>query len=60
MGEYADQAIEQGMDDWLAHKAGECGQDGPCQYCYENEQRNAKRRKAYHKKRREEKKRARR
>lgn len=37
MGDAADALIEDGEAAWFAHLAGECGQDGPCQYCIEEE-----------------------
>ena len=36
MGDIADYVIEQGMDHWHAHLAGDCGPD-PCQYCEKEE-----------------------
>ena len=36
MGDMADWNIDQGLDSWWAHKAGECDCDGPCQYCDED------------------------
>ena len=59
MGDMADHLIEQGMDDWLSHKTGDCDTDGPCQYCYEREQRNEKRSKQRRKQKRESRLRAR-
>ncbi len=33
MGDQADYLIEQGMDEWMRHKSGDCDVD--CRYCWE-------------------------
>lgn len=38
MGDMADYIIDQGLDEWLRHLAGLCGEYCDCQYCREEEQ----------------------
>jgi DNA gyrase/topoisomerase IV subunit B len=51
MGEIADSIIEDGLDRWFRHLAGQC--DDLCQYCWEEE----KNKREEHRKRREKERR---